>query len=313
MRLILAFVSISFSLSLHAAEKPDLASKPRVRVEQPKRVKHKKTKITHGSLGTFDEVRTAAPKEPHQETVEWGGEVRYLLRTDMADSVSPRVYTHSLNLAYGFEYVPAKVSVVGILDAAYESMGERRSEIIVDDDRKELFVNDFTLAADKTYLAPWKSKVSLGLSNEFPTSPEAQREDYASVTTLSASWLVSPGIEKVGLKLTTEVHYIWNQYKYSPATGDLNKQGGWRGEAGASWSFWRGFYVHAAAGAQVARYLDGTSDLTYRNSVGAGHRWESVALFFFFSNGTYLDREDAGVWFVDEYRRMVTAGLSYSF
>jgi hypothetical protein len=31
------------------------------------------------------------------------------------------------------------------------------------------------------------------------------------------------------------------------------------------------------------------------------------------SNGTYLDREDTGVWFVDEYRRMLSFGMRLSF
>lgn len=119
--------------------------------------------------------------------------------------------------------------------------------------------------------------------------------------------------KKFTLTLLTSAHYIWNRYEYSPATGDLNKQGGARAEAGLRWTVWRGWYASAGAGSQIARYLDGTSDVTYRNQLTTGYSWERFTVSLTTTNGTYLDREDAYMWFIDEYRRTLSLGTRFTF
>lgn len=244
---------------------------------------------------------------------EWGGGLNYSIRTDLADQVKPRAYLHALDFAYGFDYTPWDMSFGAGVSAAYESIGERRSEILLDENRKELFVNDIGLYGEKRFAGPWSSKFEVGLANEFPTSPEAQREDYASVTSFNLGWSVPAIPKRLYLTLTSEVYYIWNNYEFSPATHELNKQGGWKIEARARLIIWKGLFFNGVLGTQMARYLDDSGDSTYRNSLGVGYAWKKIAASLSTSNGTYLDREDAGVWFVDEYRRTVAFSVRYSF
>lgn len=257
----------------------------------------------------LEDTEPEKPKDP----VKWAGQVSYAIRTDLADQVKPRLYQHDFSASYGFEHNPSKISVSAIVSAGYESAGETRSEVLVDENDTEFFMNDFALGVQKSWEAMLKSNVVLTLGNEFPTSPESKREGYGSVTSLGLDWSVPLVPKKISVSIGGEFYYIWNSYEYSPATGDLNKQGGAKASVGVKFTIWKGWYVRAGAGSQQSRYLDGTTDVTYRNSIGTGYNFGQLGISLSTSNGTYLDREDAYIWFVDEYRRTASLGVTYSF
>jgi len=299
MRLLL--LTLCFPLASFAQRqepKYDLRTKPSLKVTKEKKTLPAKPTVV------------APVEEPE---LKWGGEVGYFLRTDLADQIRPRLYGHALGMGYGFTHTPSKISLSAGLEAAFESAGERSSEVLLDDDRQELFIQDFSISLIRTYSAAWDSKFAVGLANEFPTSPEAQRENYNSVTALQAGWSIPVIPKRLSLVMKSEVFYIWNSYEYSPATGDLNRQGGARLEFAGRVTLWEGWFVSAMAGSQLARFLDGTSDMSHRNAVGTGYAWEKFNVSLTMSNGTYLDREDASLWFVDDYRRMLSFGMRYSF
>jgi hypothetical protein len=307
------------------AQDYDLQSAPKVRVEgdeteasAPEPVKSKVVPSYGISKPALDaaaaaRARKKEQKDPLKDPVTWAGQVGYAIRTDLADQIKPRLYQHSLSLSYGMEYAPSRVSLTGVLSAGYESAGEQNSEILVNENDSELFVNDFSLALQKSVSGPWKSNFSFTLGNEFPTSAEAKREGYGSVTSLDAGWSLPIVPKKFSLSVGTGVHYIWNSYEYSPATGDLNPQGGWTGALGVSWTIWKGWSVSGSAGSRLTRYLDGTSDVTYRNSIGTGYNFGRFAVTLSTSNGTYLDKEDAYIWFLDEYRRTLSLSTRFTF
>lgn len=287
------------------AQDYELPSKPKVRVEGSEKSKTTRPK-------TPDAGPVVETKKPN-DSLTWAGQVGYSLRTDLADQIEPRLYQHSLSLSYGFQQTPSKFSLTGILGAGYESAGEQNSEVLLNENDTELFVNDFSLAGQKAFGGPWKSNMSLTLSNSFPTTAEAKREGYGSVTTLDYMWSIPLVPEKFSVSAATSLHYIWNRYEYSPTTGDLNKQGGWRGILGARWTIWRGWSIGGSVGSQLSRYLDGTSDVSYRNSISTSYAWKRFSISLSTSNGTYLDKEDAYIWFVDEYRRTLSLGATLSF
>lgn len=292
--------------TLTLAQEYELQSQPKVRVDGKEKSMARKSRP---SEQVADEGKNDKPKDP----LTWAGQVGYSIRTDLADQIEPRLYQHSLSLSYGFQHAPTKLSLTGILGAGYESAGEQNSEVLLNENDTELFVNDFSLAGQKAMEGPWKTNMSLTLSNSFPTSPEAKREGYGSVTTLDFMWSVPVVPKKLSLSAASSVHYIWNRYEYSPATGDLNKQGGWRGILSARWTIWEGWSVGGSIGSQLSRYLDGTNDVTYRNSISTGYSWKRFSVTLATSNGTYLDKEDAYIWFVDEYRRTLSLGASLTF
>lgn len=325
----LALLMIFLLSSPAPAESYDLQSKPKVRLEGEEKVEpgvethaeEDKPDAAIGEPGSSALGRHARRwrgkiKKPAREkaNVSWGGQLTYGVRTDLADEVTPRVYTHSLGLSYGFQHLPSKISIIGVVAAVYESTGDRGGEILVDEDRAELFVNDFSLAAQVEWdLGFWKSNLMTTLANEFPTSPDAQREGYGSVTSFEAMWTVPLVGKRLSASAISEIYYVWNSFEYSPATLELNKQGGGRLAGSLRWKIYRGLYVSGSVGSQTSRYLDGTTDVTYRNSVTLGYGWDAFSVFVSTSNGSYLDREEGNIWFIDDYRRTLAMGMGLSF
>lgn len=292
----------------------ELKSRPKVRVRPAVR----KQTETEAPPAKVDNPRvfvekTGMPTRVVTETYVFGGEANYRIRTDLADEVKPRLYTHTVGLSYGFRYIPGGLTLAAVLTAQYQSAGERRSEVIIDSNDAELFVNDVALSINKGYELSKEAKLSLTLTNEFPTSAEARREQYRSVTTLDGgiSYALLP--RRLSLGLSGGAYYIWNSYEYSPTTLESNKRNGSYGNISGKLTIWEGLYFSASAGSLISTYTDGTSDLSYRNSVTLGYAWSAVTLSVSMSNGSYLDRGDASLWFVDEYRRILSLGLSHAF
>ncbi len=285
----------------YAQEAYELKTKPKVKVRGAEFSKKSKR----------PQLRVARKKPA--EVYRYGGELNYRIRTDLADQVEPRLYTHTLGFSYGVHYVPYALTLAAVLTAQYQSAGERRSEVIVDDNDTELFVNDVALSMQKAFTLAASTKADVTLTNEFPTSSEAKREEYRSVTTIEGNIGYGLFPKRLSVGLNFGAYYIWNSYQYSPTTFEANKRNGSYGNLGLSLVIWEGLYVAGKAGAQISTYTDGTSDMTYKNSVAAGYRWTAVAFSIGLSNGSYLDQGDASLWFVDEYRRILSASLSYSF
>lgn len=237
-----------------------------------------------------------------------------MIRTDLADQVKPRIYTHVLNFSGGYVFLPSRWIVMGSVSAIYESMGTTNSEIDVDRRDTELFFNDANLIVEKGFRISKEQTMQVALGDDVPTSPDARREGYKSIPVVQVGFRQRFWDGHLIASASVSAHYIWNTYRFSPGSGNLNKDAGGRLEGSLLWNFWRGMYISVSAGGQVSHYLDGSADRTYRNAVGFGYffpkHWRLSAAI---SNGTYLDDTEAVLWFVDQYRRTVSASLSYDF
>lgn len=298
------------------AQNYEIRSKPKVRVEGSEQLKEpapkprKKLPVYQLPVENVEAEPVSAKPE---SDYKWSGSVGYGLRTDLADQVKPRLYNHVFEFDLGFEHEPSHWSAGVSLTGSYESLGDRGSEVTVDSSDTELFLNDISVSIGKSWAQWAPTKMSLYLTNEFPTSADAQREEYRSITSLlaSVSW---PVFEKrLSSSLRFLPHYIWNTHQFSPVTGGLNKQGGVRLEGRLRLTLWRGLFAGVSAGAQVARYLDSTNDLTYRNSFSLGYDWTTFLMSIEGMNGTYLDQGDANVWYIDQYARIVSFRMSLNF
>jgi len=292
----------------------DLSARPKVRVVKRKKAPpHPPAPRPAHSARAIDPVQPVQPVQPPPPEMEWGGEVMYVGRTDLADQVSPRSYNHLIRGEYGFRHNPSMISLLASVSLNYETVGERRSEVLLDSDRAELFVSNVQLEAGKSWSLTENGMLQLNLANEFPTSPEARRDQYASVTSgeVLAAYSVWPKV--LTLLGRGEIYYIWNGSRYSLSTGETNKTYGTRGTLIVKGSIWQGAFVEGQLGTQFSQYTDGSGEVTYRNSVGGGYEWGWGSVALLMSNGTYLDQTDANVWFVDEYRRILSLRVRLMF
>lgn len=253
-------------------------------------------------------------KEPDGgKTIEWVGAVEYLARTNYADTVSPRLYSHQLVFGYGFQHTPTDLSVYAGLAVAFATLGDHRGEIIGNEYGWDDHLDNLSLGVQKKFNFANRTTAYVALDNDFPTSPEARREQYNSVTTLRSKYSVPLFSNRLSLSATGELIYIWNTYSYSPSTLRMNKQGGLTGTLSANLRLLDDLWFTASAGSQTSQYFDATTDQLYRNSVGLTYTFSRYILMASYSNGSYADRKDASLWFIDEYRRVASLRASVTF
>ena len=250
---------------------------------------------------------------------KWSFMADYRGATDLQDQTNPRIISHAL--AAGVRYhLMDHIYLTGGITAAYDSAGMTQSEILVDGQHAEGYMGDITLGVSSsftptllTYPGDRSQSISWSIDNEFPTSPYSRAEGYYSITDAQLSWSFDFFERFLFLIPNATGYYIWNTYEKSPTTQTTNKMGGVRLAVVLGMRLWQGLFTRVSAGVQSTRYTDGSTDATARNSIGIGYTWPHVTVSLDYSNGTYADREETHLWFIDHYRRIISLRTTLSF
>lgn len=244
-----------------------------------------------------------------QEPSPWIYGLAYRANTDMADDIQPRASTHFLS-GYGGYKIDDKTFIFGGLSGAVDAFG---NQVEFDDNAQELILNDIGVSINHNIPIRPGQFLSLSLDNEFPTSADAKREGYMSITSLGVSYISLFFKNKLILQAGPGLHYIWNTYESSPATNQSNKVGGLFVGASTLYYYYDRFFLGAGAGTQFSQYVDGTADQLYRTSLSTGYRDGKWNVALSYSNGTYLDDQEARFWYLDAYRQILSLSIGHNF
>ena len=286
------------------AQNNSLSTPVRVQHEaiRPAKVKRKLKK--HPQLEATQKADEKRSLDIHKrKESKWGFVTNYRVSNDLQDRKSSKTLAHELGAGVRYRLMDDVHIQMGIT-ANYDSEG---SEVLVDGQSAEGYMGDVSLGVSSRC-----EQINWSVDNEFPTSPYSRAEGYSSVTQGSMNYTyrfyerfsITPGL--LGF-------YIWNRYEKSATTLTTNKMGSLRANLLLSVKIWQGFSFRIGGGLQTTRYTDGTSETSARNSVGFGYAWKNLTAGLDFSNGTYADREETQLWFVDKYRRIVSLRLALSF
>lgn len=271
------------------------------------------------SLSFADEGQISKITSKKQVTdvkpIEAGFSMGYGLSTDLATQKSPRLYTHRLStgMSLGFKDVATKQEMFSLslgISGQYKSLNdevESKSEVIELSDVNLGIGKSFelgrTIGADHS--------LSLDLGNSFPTSDQSRYEGVQAAP--SAGIGLSSKFKWFSLSQGVSVSHVVNSYEYSPVSGDINS------DTSTSYSISLGAkflkYFRASVGGNVAttHYLDGSRTMGFGNSQSLSAslgRWSASLRH---SNGSHFMDKDVDLWFVDEYRRLVSFNLSCGF
>ncbi len=257
-------------------------------------------------------IFTMKARSGKERAFSFGSELGYGVTSDLQDQAKPRLYSHSLSAMLGLQH-ESRWSLSLSLDAQYYSLGERNSSIQVNSDQAELFLKDVTLGVQKIWLLASDMDISWSVSNEFPTSPLSRAEKVNSITHtgINYRWRLWP--DRASWSHGIGGHYIWNTYDTTVGSGEPNRESGTRYGTNLSVRIWDQLFADVGLGVQLSRYVDGSTDWQYRNSIGVGYRYGALNFRLGMSNGTYADQSDADLWWVDEYRRLVSFSIRYFF
>jgi hypothetical protein len=66
-------------------------------------------------------------------------------------------------------------------------------------------------------------------------------------------------------------------------------------------------------GARMTRYLDGFLGYKYSNTLAVSRTWTDWRVSLSYENGGFTDDGTISMWYVDQYRRLITMGVRYTF
>ena len=248
----------------------------------------------------------------NQEFNPWISGLSYGAQTDLADPGEPRQYTHFLS-GYGGYRFSQSASLFLNVNGAFTSIGNGTQQVDVSDDATELILNDVSLSFLKFFRVMKNHNLSLSFNNQFPTSADASREGYLSVTSLGGSYLIPTLGSKLFISLGMRGTYIWNTYEFSQATNFANQQASFAMGLSALLFYWKRFFIGGRIGTQSSMFTDNSFDQSARNSVSTGYRDGHVNVSLSYSNGTYLDEGEARFWYIDQFRQIISLSLGYNF
>lgn len=251
----------------------------------------------------------------------------YSVRQDLAQAREPKSATHRFSAAMTVTLLDRPVSKGFDDEFADElatfgamiggQMTTVANEIDATGGNGPAEVSDLDLSVSQGFKlnSVWGGKSSVettgGLS--LPTSLASQYEGISAVPYASLTWALLFQGGRYGIMQTVSADYIVNQYEYSPVSREVNSDGSVGYSAFGTIRFGSGFRFRAGGTARIIRHLDGTNTSALSNVQSLSWTDGKFSVTLSHSNGSRAEDHETSMWFVDEYRRILSLGLSARF
>jgi hypothetical protein len=244
---------------------------------------------------------------------KWSASAYYGVNSDFADNRSPRGYNHSLGTSVGYSFTK-NLTTSASLGMRTEMIGGQIEKEPDKSYAETLAVNPstaFSLSySGDLWIEPHTFTVS-GFAE--PLWDRASRlEGYKAVAGTSAG---------LGLKffdkLWTMTHSVsWssvvNTYAYNES-GQSNPDYNYGYSLSNSFRLYKTLKFSYTWGIRYTRYMDGFLGYSYSNGYGLSYAWDSLMVSLSYSAGGWTDDGEVSLWFIDDYRRVGSLSLAYSF
>lgn len=239
-------------------------------------------------------------------------DISYNVTTDLAEQADPRSLEHDFR--GDFRYSLGKDYYVRALGNLYYSSVGR--SILVNDTNNPIYW-DLDLSVNKKFnlgkFIGASHQLRASARDFLPVSDESRYEGIKSIPgaglTLNSSFFDSALIFSNALLY----RYVINTYRFSPTTGDLNSRDSLSYSLHAIWNITNHWALMAGYGIKTSRRLDDTIDYAYNNFQAIDYSIGSFTFEVAYENGGFTREGDVSLWYVDNYRRIFTGSVTYSF
>lgn len=240
----------------------------------------------------------------------WSSDLRYSVLSDLADSRQPRGMTHSLSGDVEYHLTPSwtlggglNVHADTVNGQIYKDPQQAESEVLSPE--AHIFVNYY-------YVINSQLNINSELSWDFLLDNASRREGYLGV--LSASSSVSYWIPEISYALGNklEISCLMNTYEFSSA-GNYNPYEFFKYFFDNTFILSDHWMVGYVFGFKITRYLDNYWQYNYKNSYKIGFSYQSLSISLDYENGGFTDHGEVDLWYIDEYRRVVSLNVAYKF
>ena len=249
--------------------------------------------------------------------IEWGGGVGYAISSDFAAEREPRVYTHKLKGGVGASF---KDTATGeeIVNGSLGLEGQYTSlDRDIEEGREVIELSDISLGLGKSIGLPKAGRVEnsleFGVGATIPISTESQ---YQAIKTIPSAGVTlgSQFSKRYAMKNTIEGDYLIQEYTHSPISGEVNMEGGLNYGLSFSARITKKFTALLGGGARISRFTDGTQVTSFNNSQAVAFKHKQISASVRHVNGNHAGHnDDVEIWYVDEYRRILSFNLGYEF
>lgn len=313
MTLLAAAVVALTAVSAHAARSP---RKRAARIQTVASAPASASTSTSASApGVSLKSQIALPKESPRFSP--GGSLGYAVSTDLAQARSPRLYNHMLmaGLSLGVNDVESGNEMFSLgLDftGEYRSLGSE-----IEDRGRAIELADTDLSIGKAFkLGHWlegRHKFVLSGVGSLPTSEDSRFEGIKGIFLLSGKVDSDFRGGRLGLNNGLTAFGYAQTYRESPVSGRINPASALAysltGRLRLPW----GLKFLVGASAKMTHYLDSTQTLSFNNYQMLSFYWNHFRASLKHSNGNHLNERTVSLWYIDEYRRMVSFSMGYDF
>ncbi len=155
--------------------------------------------------------------------------------------------------------------------------------------------------------------VDFSLGSTLPTSESTQYEGIVAVPYATLGWALGFQGGRYNVTQSLSADYIVNKYSHSPVTREVNADASGGYSIATSARLGAGFRFTVGGAARLIRHLDDstTSALSNFQILSWTRGFATVTLRH--ANGARAEDRQSNLWFVDEYRRIVSLGVSVRF
>ena len=178
-------------------------------------------------------------------------------------------------------------------------------------------VSDLDLSVSRGFKlnSIWGARSSVETTGgvSLPTSLASQYEGVTAVPYATLTWAMLFQGGRYGIMQTVSADYIVNKYEFNPVLREVNSEGSAGYSAFGTVRLGSGFRFRAGGSARIIRYLDGTNTSALSNVQSLTWTDGNFSVTVSHSNGARAEDRETSMWFVDEYRRILSLGLSARF
>ena len=194
---------------------------------------------------------------------------------------------------------------------AYKSVGQ---DIPTSKDNPAF--DDLSASVDRSFKLSANNTLVFAFEWSFPTSPEAQYEQYNGIGVISNSLSTQLG-KYFSIGNSLSLGYIAQTNEFSPTSNERNVTSFAIYNLRLAVSPLQNFKFGAILGTKVSNYTDNTSSLERSNvgtwSLFASYKYKNLGLGLRYINGNYEDEGPARYLAFDQYKQVLGASISYEF
>lgn len=251
--------------------------------------------------------------EEEKEKSPFGASVGYSISTDFAEELEPRLYRHNVSVGASYK-VKDYFSLSFSTGYFFKTLDSSISDYEEDSGISHVSLGiSRGLSKKLGRFAGAEHSVSAGLSGSIPMMEDDRIEGARGSVGIGPS-LSSKFFDGL-FSLSNRVYYrfIFNKFDFSPISNNPTSNAAYGWSIGSSIPIVGKLSAGLGFGMRRTRYTDGFHSFSYSNSQSLNYSLGSLSMSVSHSNGGYTDDGKVEFWYIDKYRRLVSANVGYSF